>query len=75
MNHPRVPQWVKVLGLVGGGLGAVGATIASGGSVLVAVLVGLGTVTTGASALYMPPPQGKKAKMRAGQAVDSEDPR
>jgi hypothetical protein len=70
MSKNRVPQWVKILGLVGGGIGAVGATIASGGSVLVAVLVGLGAVTTGASALYMPAPGAGK-----GQAVDAEDPK
>lgn len=74
MNDPRVPQWVKVLGLVGGVAGAVGATIASGGTVLVAVLVGIGAATTGASALYMPAPH-TKTKMRKGQAVDAEDPK
>ncbi len=71
----KVPHWVKVIGLIGGGVGAVAATIASGGTTLVAVLVGVGTITSGAAGLYMPQPQGKKKKMRPGQAVDDEDPR
>jgi hypothetical protein len=73
-DKTRVPQWIKVIGLIGGGVGAVAATIATGGSALVAVLVGIGAVTSGASALYMPAPE-PKAKMRKGQLVDKEDPR
>lgn len=70
----KVPQWIKVLGLIGGGVGAVAATIASGGSALVAVLVGIGTVTSGAAGLYMPAPGAKKTAGK-GQAVDDEDPK
>lgn len=72
-NDPRVPQWIKVLGLIGGATGAVAATIASGGTALVAVLVGVGALTTGASALYMPAPRPKSAGK--GQATDDEAPR
>jgi len=60
------------MGLVGGAVGAVAATIASGGTLTVAVLVGVGALTSGASALYMPTPKGKAGK---GQAVDAEDPK
>jgi hypothetical protein len=73
-DKTRVPQWIKVIGLIGGGVGAVAATIASGGSALVAVLVGIGAVTSGASALYMPAPA-PKTKMRKGQAMDDENPK
>ena len=74
MSNERVPHWVKLLGLVGGVAGAVGATIASGGTALVAVLVGIGAATSGASALYLPAPK-QTPRMRTGQAVDKEDPK
>lgn len=65
-------KWMKVLGLVGGAVGAVAATLASGGTTTVAILVGLGALTTGASGLYLPPPKKSAGK---GQAVDEESPR
>lgn len=65
---------IKLLGVVGGVAGAVATTIASGGTVLVAVLVGVAAATTGLGALYIEPPKGK-AKMRAGQQVDTEVPK
>lgn len=66
-------NWIKVLGLVGGAAGAVAATIASGGTMTVAILVGVGALTTGASGLFLPPPKGKSAGK--GQIADVEDPK
>lgn len=66
-------KYMKVLGLVGGAVGAVAATLASGGSITVAILVGVGALTTGASGLYLPQPGKKTAG--PGQAVDDEIPK
>jgi hypothetical protein len=74
---------LKALGVVGGITGAIAATLASGGTVGIAILVGLSTGATGASALFMDKPEKKETKLRRAketiraanqQAVDDEIP-